>query len=593
MKKAISILLTALLSAFAFTSAASAQSSLNVALDKESKTVSVSGNFDAQYANAIVGLYVTQQEDELPQFGAEGSSEIFITLQDTVADNDGNFAFKDVNISDAEGNIKFSVAVLSDATYEELTKTIYVPTKEAVTNFFEVLNDAQSGTDVLALINADMENTEIDGKNVHIGLDKNVYEVYPQLDKADVAEMIYNEIKDGTVANVTQFDELHTRAALECAFLASTTPDEVWAFINVDTDNVYYEEITSALNLDKTKNLSVVKKLAEYDAQLQNEVLANVGSCADLEAWIEGISVDILNREMSDATDSYVQKLLDDYSDVLTDLDYSEYNSKSMRGYHSEIASEVLDCAPYTSTKAICDVANEAMDTIAKELKDNSGSSGGSSSGGSSGGSSSKNKSSGGFSAQVAPVVQPAPIPQAKPAFDDLDSAEWATEAITALNEKHIINGKEDGKFYPNDNITREEFVKILVLAFNAYSSDAVCGFEDVSAEDWFAPYVASAYEAGFVTGVSDTEFGVGVPVTRQDAATMIYRLIKASVDSGSSADLSVYADCDEIAPYAKDAVAALSKLGIVNGMSDSMFCPENHCTRAQAAKMIYETIRR
>ena len=585
MKKAISILLTSLLTTFVFTSAVSAQSALNVALDKESKTVSVSGTFDTQYANAIVGMYVTQQEDELPQFGAEGYSEIFITLQDTVSDNDGNFTFKDVNISNAEGNIKFSVAVLSDATYEELSKTIYVPTKEAVTNFFAVLNDAQSGADVLTLINADMENTEIDGKNVHIGLDKRVYEVYPQLDRVAVANMIYNEIKDGSVANVTQFDALHTQAALECAFLASATPEEVWAFINVDAANIYYEEITSALNLKKTKELSVVKKLADYDASLQAEVLANVGSCADMEAWIEGISVDILNREMSDATDSYVQKLLDDYSDVLTDMNYTKYDT--LKGYHGDIASEVLDAAPYTSTKAICEVANKAIDTIAKKLKSESGSSSGSSSGGSS----SKKKPSGGFSAQVAPVIQPAPAPQAKPAFDDIASVEWAAEAITSLNEKHIINGKEDRKFYPNDNITREEFVKILVLAFNAYSSDAVCSFEDVSSNDWFAPYVASAYKAGFVTGVSDVEFGVGIPVTRQDAATMIYRLIKA--DDADKGDLSAYTDRDEIALYAKDAVASLSKLGIVNGMSDAKFCPKNYCTRAQAAKMIYETLRR
>ena len=470
-----------------------------------------------------------------------------------------------------------------------MSKTIYVPTKQAVTDFFKILNAAESGEDVLALINADLENAELDGKNVHIGLDKNVYEVYPEIDRLAVANMIYSEIKDGKITTVTQFDALHTQKALICAFLSADTPEEVWSFINVDEADNYYTEITSALELDTTKELSAIKKLSEYDIDLQSSILAAVENSSDFECWIEGISTDILNRELSDATDSYVQKLIEDYSDVLTSFDFDKYND--LEGYHGKIASAILKAAPYESTKELCDVANEAMDNVSEEQSSSSGSSSGSLSGGGSG--SKKNTSGGGFTAQVTPVTKPEPSDEKEPAFTDLTSVEWAVEAISDLNEKNIINGKEEGKFYPNDNITREEYVKILVLAFNVYDSNAVCSFGDISGNDWFAPYVASASKAGFVTGISDLEFGVGIPVTREDAATMLYRLIKASQDGAENGDLLEFADSDEISEYARDAVSALSKLGIVNGMSDSMFCPGEFCSRAQAAKMIYETLRR
>ena len=81
------------------------------------------------------------------------------------------------------------------------------------------------------------------------------------------------------------------------------------------------------------------------------------------------------------------------------------------------------------------------------------------------------------------------------------------------------------------------------------------------------------------------------MPVSRQDAATMLCRIIKATADKSDISKL--YSDYEDVSDYARDAVAALSKLGIVNGMADSKFCPALYCTRAQAAKMIYETLRR
>ena len=90
--------------------------------------------------------------------------------------------------------------------------------------------------------------------------------------------------------------------------------------------------------------------------------------------------------------------------------------------------------------------------------------------------------------------------------------------------------------------------------------------------------------EKGIVNGKSDTVFGVGEPISRQDACVMIDRAL--SLSKGEEASLS-FKDDKDIADYAKASVAALSSYGVVNGVGANEFNPGGLCTRAQAAKII------
>ena len=63
------------------------------------------------------------------------------------------------------------------------------------------------------------------------------------------------------------------------------------------------------------------------------------------------------------------------------------------------------------------------------------------------------------------PTVTPAPTPSDE-GFDDLDAVPWAAESILRLAERHIVSGKSGRQFAPEDPVTREEFVKLLVLTF-------------------------------------------------------------------------------------------------------------------------------
>lgn len=220
----------------------------------------------------------------------------------------------------------------------------------------------------------------------------------------------------------------------------------------------------------------------------------------------------------------------------------------------------------------------EFLEEKRKEAKDD----GKSSSGGRVGRTPSSSK---GSSVSVAPVVTE-PLKYEAP-FTDMADYAWAKDAVSELTKRKIVSGIDTTTFAPGENVTREQFVKMLVIATQSYNDNATCSFEDVDENSWYYTYVASAKEAGLVNGISATEFGTAMPITRQDMAVMIYNALKVSYDGGEIQ----FADAESISDYAKNAVSYLTQNGYIYGKSDDTFAPVDLSTRAEAAVMIYRFI--
>ncbi len=171
-----------------------------------------------------------------------------------------------------------------------------------------------------------------------------------------------------------------------------------------------------------------------------------------------------------------------------------------------------------------------------------------------------------------------------KSTFPDTDSVSWAKEAIEALAKDGCISGDENGNFKPNNKITREEFVKIVVTAFGKYDESATADFKDVNSDAWYYSYIASGVKNGIINGISDGYFGVGENITREDAAVILNRVYN---NNSSSGELS-FEDNDMIADYAVQAIKNLTSIGVIKGMDDGKFYPKNNLTRAEAVTLIY-----
>lgn len=175
--------------------------------------------------------------------------------------------------------------------------------------------------------------------------------------------------------------------------------------------------------------------------------------------------------------------------------------------------------------------------------------------------------------------------------FDDLEDVSWAKESILAFAQEGIVSGVDGKSFMPNKTVTREEFIKILVMALGLDKTDIsqVSKFNDISENDWYHRYILIAKQLGIITGKEDGSFGVGESLTRQDLATICYR---AALKSGKiftkSKNASSFIDFNQINEYAKDAVMTLSEVGIINGVGNNEFAPEGTASRAQAVKIMY-----
>ncbi len=184
--------------------------------------------------------------------------------------------------------------------------------------------------------------------------------------------------------------------------------------------------------------------------------------------------------------------------------------------------------------------------------------------------------------------VKPAPEVPAQ-VFTDLSGYAWAKEAVETLFADGIISGMGDGTFAPGGNLTREQAIKIIVLALGLESKDTDTGaFADEKQDAWYSEYLAIAREHGIANGIGDNMFGVGKTISRQDFVTMLYRALKLEAEV---AELT-FADSDAIKSYSKDAVAYFSTNGIVNGYTDGTFKPDNLVKRAEAAKIVYELLK-
>lgn len=183
-------------------------------------------------------------------------------------------------------------------------------------------------------------------------------------------------------------------------------------------------------------------------------------------------------------------------------------------------------------------------------------------------------------------IVQTPSVENLNTEFKDVKMNDWYYKYLVSLKETGIVNGSDDGNFYPDNFVKREEFLKMLVVAANIQLSDTFGGFEDVKADDWFAPYVYAAKENGIVNGMSENSFGVGMTISRQDMSVMIYNVL--GIENDMVKNTEMFADDNNIADYAYNQVYAMKQLGLINGYENGEFNPSGNLTRAEATKVIF-----
>ena len=113
--------------------------------------------------------------------------------------------------------------------------------------------------------------------------------------------------------------------------------------------------------------------------------------------------------------------------------------------------------------------------------------------------------------------------------FSDVDGSKYE-KAVEKLVELGIINGFDDNTFRPNNNVTRAQLAKMLVVALkmeNAKDEVLVNGFSDVTEGHWAYSFIGSAVNNGLINGYTDGTFRPDNNVTYAESMAMILRAMK------------------------------------------------------------------
>lgn len=166
----------------------------------------------------------------------------------------------------------------------------------------------------------------------------------------------------------------------------------------------------------------------------------------------------------------------------------------------------------------------------------------------------------------------------------------WYSEPMKYCINKGYLKGVSKGDYRPVDNITREDFLTVLARAAGVNPTEYQSldnGFEDVSDSSYYTYAVNWAKENGIVNGYSDTEFGVGIYVTREQMAVMLYRYFGSPTVSNVDNALSAFEDTEELDAESTTAFAWMLENGFISGMSDNELGAKAPAGRAQIAAVV------
>ncbi len=525
--------------------------------------------------NEYVMFFVAKTGKTLSQFTLAELNENAVAI-DMVKANAQGLWTKSVTFPDVAG---YYVAYLDAATTSDsfLHASFAQKKSEIEEVYSEIYSDSDKAT-VITNIKAQLGMKDEENiTDLILGIDTSCYNT---LKEEDVIGILYNITKEEYSSMPTVSDD-----------------DDVTIFVELYNKAVIISKLNKGIAVPVSELIST---FAFSDASVLTSLLSKLNS-----AYHQVVSDTVVNGTVSGAKLSNTSDLDDRIrrSIIFTLINYPEnvsiaqdyvdtygaYLELKMTNYNAvndkaKVISNLSNAGPFKNLTAMSNELDRlsVMFKNAQIVKPQGGGGGG-------GSSSSQvitpaqGTGTGGQGAHYTDEFKP----ESGKYFGDVESDHWAYEPTKFLNEKGILKGMDNGNFEPSRSIKREEFAKILVLAFGLKTKGEDKAFADVSENEWYYEYVKIASENGIINGIGEGVFGAGSELSRQDIAVMLARVLDKTETSDEA-----FADDNEISDYAKDAVYTLKSLGILNGTGNGSFEPKRAVTRAECAKIVYELIK-
>ena len=180
-------------------------------------------------------------------------------------------------------------------------------------------------------------------------------------------------------------------------------------------------------------------------------------------------------------------------------------------------------------------------------------------------------------------------IPAAAADFNDVAPNAWYAAAVDYCTDRGYFNGTSATTFSPEDTMSRAMLVTVLHRHNGAPAPETPAAFPDVPDNTWYSAAVAWASENGIVNGSNDGNFYPNNPVTRQEIMAMFHRYVSylgSTAKTDDSRILDTFQDADTVSGWAIAPVRWCTSVGIITGNDGSLF-PTASSTRAQVATVL------
>ena len=172
--------------------------------------------------------------------------------------------------------------------------------------------------------------------------------------------------------------------------------------------------------------------------------------------------------------------------------------------------------------------------------------------------------------------------------FIDTVPSNWYYDAVKYAYDHALMAGTSVTNFSPNVSMTRGMMVTVLYRMVEDDGSLGDNPFTDVKSSDWYRDAVIWAYQNGIVNGYGNGKFGPNDPITREQMAAILYRFSDLyGLNTDIAGNIYTYADYGNISYYAVDSMRWACGTGLINGMGNNRLEPQGTATRAQMATVL------
>ena len=167
--------------------------------------------------------------------------------------------------------------------------------------------------------------------------------------------------------------------------------------------------------------------------------------------------------------------------------------------------------------------------------------------------------------------------------YADVDPDQWYHDAVDWAVTSGTMTGYADGTYGPADALSRAQLATVLWRLAGEPEGAAELP-ADCGEGEFYSGAVFWALGTGIFGGYEDGSFGPADPLTREQAATVLWR---AAGSPEAECDLSAYPDARDVSEFASAAVRWAVNEGVLRGRGDGTLDPRGACSRAEVATLM------